>query len=250
VSYSQKARTALVTGAGGGIGGAVALQLAATDVAVFLVARARDELAETAKRITLSGGAAYMLPADLAVMSEVDRVADRAAGVDILINTSAVVWPLAPRSRVDPGEWATAIRISLLSVAALTFALLPPMLDRGWGRVVNVSSGIFACPEATIGGSDYAAGKSALEAHTINLAAELANSGVTVNAFRPGAVDPGMRAWVRNHGPAQIGEAFHERFSLSHAEGMLISPARSAGSLIARLDSDVTGAIFDVSDTL
>jgi NAD(P)-dependent dehydrogenase (short-subunit alcohol dehydrogenase family) len=71
-------------------------------------------------------------------------------------------------------------------VAELTFALLPGMLERRWGRVVNVSSGIVATPAAMVGASAYAATKAAIEAHAVNLAAELTGTGVTVNAL-PGS---------------------------------------------------------------
>ena len=71
------------------------------------------------------------------------------------------------------------------------------MIERGWGRVVNVSSGIVANPKRMIGGNAYATSKSALEAHTLNLAAELVGTGVTVNVYRPGAVDTQMQAWIR-----------------------------------------------------
>jgi 3-oxoacyl-[acyl-carrier protein] reductase len=99
-----------------------------------------------------------------------------------------------------------------------------------------------------IGGNAYAAGKAALEAHTINLAAEVAGSGVTVNAFRPGSVDTAMQGWIRSQDPTEIGTALHERFTRSHAEGTLITPERSADSLIARLSGDRNGQIWDVSD--
>ena len=251
MTSSLSARTALVTGAGRGIGRAIALELAQAGATVVLVARSRNQLSETADRIKELGGTALTVPADLGTISEVTRVAERTSaigGVEVLINNAAVVWPLGPSVRVDPREWAAAIQINLVAVAALSFASLPAMLDRGWGRIVNVSSGIVSHPEAMIGGNAYAAGKAALEAHTINLAAELAGSGVTVNAFRPGSVDTAMQGWIRSQDPAAIGVALHERFTRSRAEGTLITPERSARSLIARLDSDVSGEIWDVSD--
>ena len=74
------------------------------------------------------------------------------------------------------------------------------MLARGFGRIVNVSSGIAARPEAMIGGNAYAASKAALEAHTLNLAAEMAGSGVTVNVYRPGGSTPRCKPGsVTNH---------------------------------------------------
>ena len=252
MTSSLSARTALVTGAGRGIGRAIALELAQAGATVVLVARSRNQLSETADRIKELGGTALTVPADLGTISEVTRVAERTSGAlgdaGILINNAAVVWPLGPSVRVDPREWAAAIQINLVAVAALSFASLPAMLAGGWGRIVNVSSGIVCHPEVMIGGNAYAAGKAALEAHTINLAAELAGSGVTVNAFRPGSVDTAMQGWIRSQDPAAIGVALHQRFTRSHAEGTLITPERSARSLIARLDSDVSGEIWDVSD--
>jgi 3-oxoacyl-[acyl-carrier protein] reductase len=100
-----------------------------------------------------------------------------------------------------------------------------------------------------IGANAYATAKAALEAHTLNLAAELAGSGVTVNAFRPGSVDTAMPAWIRGQDPARIGAALHQRFERSHAEGLLISPEQPARSLLMHLQRDATGEIWDVSDT-
>ena len=118
---------------------------------------------------------------------------------------------------------------NVVAVAALSFALLPAMLERRWGRIVNVSSAIAEHPGAMIGANAYATGKAALEAHTLNLAAELAGSGVTVNAFRPGSVDTAMQAWIRGQDPARIGAPLHERFARSYAEGLLISPKSLPG---------------------
>ncbi|HEY4277053.1 MAG TPA: SDR family oxidoreductase, partial [Conexibacter sp.] len=140
--------------------------------------------------------------------------------------------------------------VNVVAVAALTFALLPSMLADGWGRVANVSTGIVAHPEAMIGGNAYVTSKTALEAHTVNLAAELAGSGVTVNAFRPGAVDTAMQEWIRSQDPERIGSALHDRFITSHAEGRLLTPEASAKSLVARLGGDDNGHIWDVAEAL
>jgi NAD(P)-dependent dehydrogenase (short-subunit alcohol dehydrogenase family) len=121
------------------------------------------------------------------------------------------------------------------------------MLDAGWGRVVNVSSGIAAHPAGMAGGNAYATTKAALEAHTVNLAAELRGTGVTVNAYRPGGVDTAMQAWIRRQDPERIGARLHERFNRNYAEGNLITPEHSAAALLAHLASDDTGAIWDVS---
>ena len=245
-------KTALVTGAGRGIGRAIARGLAGSVGTVGLVARSGGELDDTAQQVRELGGIPLAISSDLGdpgqLRSLVQRIRDELGTVDILVNNAGVVWPLGPSVSVDADDWAAAIAINVVAVATLTFALLPAMLDAKWGRIVNVSSGIAANPAAMIGGNAYATAKAALEAHTVNLAAELADSGVTVNAFRPGPVDTAMQAWIRGQDPARIGLALHDRFSRSYETGALITPGQSARSLLARLGSDATGQVWDVSD--
>lgn len=209
-------RTALVTGAGRGIGRATAIGLAGAGARVAVLARTFDELNETAARVRELRQTAQVVKADLSDPEGVERslkqVRDEFGTVDVVVNNAAVVWPLGPSVNVDPGQWAAALRLNVTAVATLTFALLPGMLERKWGRVVNVSSGIAAHPGSMLGMNAYATSKAALEAHTLNLAAELAGSGVTVNAFRPGAVDTAMQTWIRGRNPDEIGPDLHDRF--------------------------------------
>jgi NAD(P)-dependent dehydrogenase (short-subunit alcohol dehydrogenase family) len=160
-----------------------------------------------------------------------------------------MVGPLGPSVSVDPAEWAFTFSVNVVAAAALSFAVLPVMVERGWGRIVNVSSAIAAHPGAMVGMNAYAASKAALEAHTVNLAAELAGSGVTVNAFRPGSVDTAMQAGIRAQDPARIGTGLHERFARSYAEGAMITPEQSARSLIPHLSADATGEVWEASNS-
>jgi NAD(P)-dependent dehydrogenase (short-subunit alcohol dehydrogenase family) len=246
---SLEGKTALVTGAGRGIGQAVAVDLAAAGMAVALVARSEAQLAETAQRVKHLGGTAVVVPADLADLRQVTRVVhavnDQLGAVDVLINDAAMVGPLGPSVSVDPTEWAVTFSVNVVAAAALSFAVLPVMVARGWGRIVNVSSAIAAHPGAMVGMNAYAASKAALEAHTVNLEAELAGSGVTVNAFRPGSVDTAMQAWFRAQPPAEIGAALHQHFQGSYEQGALITPERSARSLLTRLTGETTGQIWN-----
>jgi NAD(P)-dependent dehydrogenase (short-subunit alcohol dehydrogenase family) len=140
--------------------------------------------------------------------------------------------------------------LNVVAPAALTAHLLPGMLEHGWGRIVNVSSHIAGHPENMIGGNSYATTKAALEAHTVNLAAELAGSGVTVNVYRPGSVDTAMQAWIRNQDPAHIGEQLHARFIGYRDRGLLITPEVTGRALVAHLSGEGNGQIWDVSDDL
>jgi NAD(P)-dependent dehydrogenase (short-subunit alcohol dehydrogenase family) len=245
-------KTALITGAGRGIGRAIALGLADGGAGVILLARTPGQLDQTRALLRERGvpaGRISVLPADLADEQDRSRAvaaALAAGGVDILVNNAATVEPLGPSIDIAAADLRLAFEVNVVAPAALTIAVLPGMLDVGWGRVVNVSSGIVAYPAGMVRGNAYATTKAALEAHTVNLAAELAGTGVTVNAYRPGGVDTAMQAWIRNQAPQRVG-ALHERFNKNFAEGTLTTPEHSAAALLAHLAGDDTGAIWDVS---
>jgi len=244
-------KTALITGAGRGIGRALASGLAAEGVRLVLLARSGDQLAQTAKELIAAGA-----PEPLAITADVGdgrqlRTAVAAAQargrVDILINNAATVEPLGPTAGLGIADIRAAFEVNTVAVIALSAALLPAMTAAGWGRIVNISSGVAVRPAGMIGGTTYVATKAAVEAHTVNLAAELAGTGVTVNAYRPGRVDTAMQAWIRGQDPARIGAGLRDQFAGFQADGLL-TPEHSAASLIARLGTDATGQIWDVAD--
>jgi NAD(P)-dependent dehydrogenase (short-subunit alcohol dehydrogenase family) len=245
-------KTALVTGAGRGIGCGIALGLAQAGARVALLAGSGDELDQTASQVLELGGHALAVPADVSdprqLTAAVKRIRDELGDVSVLINNAAVVWPLGASTSIDPARWTAAISINVVAVARLSFLLLPAMIANRWGRIVNVSSGIAASPAGMLRANAYATSKAALEAHTVNLAAELDGTGVTVNAFRPGSVDTAMQAWIRGQDPAQVGAELHRRFTASYQDGNLISPQQSAQSLLAHLAGDGNGQIWSISD--
>jgi NAD(P)-dependent dehydrogenase (short-subunit alcohol dehydrogenase family) len=245
-------RIALVTGAGRGIGQAISLGLAEHGARVAALARSAGQVHETAALITGRGGQALALPADVAdpdqIAGALAAIGQRWGPVQVLINNAAVVWPLGPSPAIDPQQWATAIAINLTAAARLSFMALPGMLEGSWGRIVNVSSGIAANPAGMLRANAYATSKAALEAHTLNLAAELAGTGITVNVYRPGGVDTAMQAWIRDQNPEQIGTALHKQFMHSYQHKTLLTPSQSAAALLARLPSQHSGQIWNASD--
>jgi len=206
------------------------------------------------RRSSKPGGTAIKLPVDLsdpkAWPTAVEETERLLGPVEILINNAAIVAPLGPTQKLQPDDVQAALTINVAAVTVLTSLVLPGMLTGGWGRIVNISSGIAEHPAAMIGGNVYAATKAALEAHTINLAAELDDTGITVNAYRPGAVDTAMQAWIRSQSPDAIGHALHDRFVSSHASGELLSAEASAAPLLQRLTASESGRIWSVSDPL
>ncbi|HEY2173455.1 MAG TPA: SDR family oxidoreductase [Mycobacteriales bacterium] len=255
---SLRGRVALVTGAGRGIGQAVARGLAARGANVAVLARSTEQVIDTVTSISALAcarrGDAVAVPADVA---DSDQVSDalkwiehRWGSVDILINNAGVVSPLGASTSINPDEWARAMTVNVTAAARLTFTVLPAMLTAGWGRIVNVSSGIAANPAGMLRANAYATSKAALESHTLNLAAELAETGVTVNVYRPGSVDTAMQAYIRYQDPDRIGTALHERFVTRHAAGTLLSAEQTATSLLSRIGGQATGQIWDAGDPL
>lgn len=248
MSASFTPTVAVVTGAGRGIGRAVAVELARAGAHVALLARSRNELAETSAQVRALGGTTVIVPTDLGDLGQIDTavklIRDELGHPDVLVNNAGVVWPLGRTDGIDPVEWARAITINLTAAVTLTLALLPTMLANRGGHIVNVSSGIVERPFSMIGGNAYVTGKTALEAHTLNLAAELADSGVAVNVFRPGLVDTVMQGWIRGQDPKEIGVQLHDRFIRYRADGVLITPEQSARSLVEHLRGGSTGEIW------
>jgi NAD(P)-dependent dehydrogenase (short-subunit alcohol dehydrogenase family) len=251
VSGRFDGRTALVTGAGRGIGRAITLALAARGARTALVSRTAAELEAVAAEVAATGAEQpLVIVADMSDPVRIAEVARRVVAelgpVDILVNNAAVVWPLGPTAKVDPTDWEAAFRVNVFAVLRLTREVLPSMLERDWGRIIDVSSGIVGHPGAMVGGNAYAATKAALEAHVVNLAAELDGTDVTVNAFRPGAVDTAMQGWIRDQDPGEIGAALHERFVTGYESGSLLTPEDSASALLDHLDVGGNGQIWDV----
>lgn len=234
-----------MTGAGRGLGRALAVGLAAEGADVVLVARSREQLEQTAALVSTK---ATVIPADLGDLTQVAAVAEQAGAVDVLINNAAVPWPVGPTATLDPAEVAAAVNLNVTGLIALTVGVLSGMLERGWGRIVNLSSGVAGNPGFMIGGTIYTTTKVAVEGHTVNLAAELADTGVTANIYRPGTVDTSMQTWVREEGSAQMSEATRSYFAGVHERGELLTPEHSAARLIARLAGDDNGRTWTPND--
>jgi 3-oxoacyl-[acyl-carrier protein] reductase len=242
-------RVAIVTGAGRGIGRATAILFAEKGAAVACVARSTAELEEVVATIRKAGGNALSIPTDLAQPSAPAEIITAVVGdlgdVDILVNNAATVDPLGATATIDADEWACAINLNVVAPVKLTRLVLGTMLERGWGRIVNLSSGVVQNPAAMPKGNAYTTSKTALEAHTLGLAAEIEGSGVTCNILRPGTVDTAMQQWIREQPVQKIGTAMHERFVGMHEGGKLIEPTRPAEALVAIVLGHTNGQIVD-----
>ena len=186
-------RTSVVTGGGRGIGAAVARALAEAGAEVVVTARGADEIEAVAADLWSRGAVAHAVVCDVTDPGSIGAMASRArelmGRVDILVNNAGVAVS-APFQRVTLEQWESVHRVNATGPLLCTQAFLPGMLERGWGRIVNVASIASYIGARYI--TAYAASKHALLGMTRCLAEELTGTGVTVNDVCPSYVDTPM----------------------------------------------------------
>ena len=182
-------RTALVTGAGNGLGRAIAVQLAGVGVRVVVTGRTRAPLQDTAGLIEQAGGSARVETVDVADNASVAALAEMLAGeqVSILINNAGVPGPVTPLIDVEPADWNAVSAVNVSGVFLMCRAFLPAMIARGTGDVINLASVSGKRPLARR--TPYCASKMAVIGLTTTLAAEVGPLGITVNSLSPGPVN-------------------------------------------------------------
>ncbi|MGY8824067.1 MAG: SDR family NAD(P)-dependent oxidoreductase [Candidatus Latescibacterota bacterium] len=187
-------RSALVTGGGRGIGRAIALALAAAGAQVALLARSAEELHETAALIGELGRAAFVVTADLTNEGEVDIALDQVieawGGVDVLVNNAGIQGPIGKMHEVPVADWWKVIEVNLGGCFLCTRRVLPGMIERRYGKIINLSGGGAVGTRPLF--SAYSASKAAVVRLTETLAAEVKEYHIDVNAIAPGVVNTRM----------------------------------------------------------
>jgi NAD(P)-dependent dehydrogenase (short-subunit alcohol dehydrogenase family) len=187
MGHGLAGQVALVTGGGRGLGRAFARALAAEGVKVAFTGRTERELAETQTLIQEAGGASCAFPADVTDRGAMERVVaamtDQFGPADILVNNAAILTPLAFDWDINPDEWWRTIEVNLRGPYLCTHLVLPSMMERHSGRIVNVTSG--AAHMVHPYGTAYCASKAALSHWTNLLAAGLKEYGINAFALSP-----------------------------------------------------------------
>ena len=233
-------RVALITGGGRGIGRQIAFAYAAQGARLALSARTSAELDETAELVSGQFGAEVItIIADVASREQVDAAVSRTLEhfgvIDMLVNNAGNIGPVGRVWDNDPEDWARTIAVHLMGVFYGCRAAIPSMLERDCGRIVNMSG---------VGGpntSAYDAAKVAIVNFTENLALELADTPITVNAISPGSIHTRMWEETRDLSLAIGDMATYERgVQVTSGQGASIE---RAAELAVFLGSDDCGAL-------
>jgi len=189
--FDLTGKTALVTGASGGIGGAIAKALHAQG-ATLVLSGTRAEALEAVKAEL--GSRAFIAPANLSDIASVEalpKAAEAAAGggIDILVNNAGITRDNL-FMRMKDEEWDQVIAVNLTAAFRLSRAVLRGMMKKRWGRIIQITSVVGATGNP--GQGNYAAAKAGLVGMTKSLAAEVASRNITVNAVAPGFIQTGM----------------------------------------------------------
>jgi 2-hydroxycyclohexanecarboxyl-CoA dehydrogenase len=245
-------KTVIVTGGGGGIGGATCRRFAAEGAKVAVFDMNMDAAQKVATEINAAGGSAAAFACNITDRAQVDAAVAATEAqlgpVDVLVNNAG--WDVfKPFVKTVPAEWDKLIAINLTGALHMHHAVLPGMVARNYGRIVNIAS------DAARGGSSgeavYAACKGGLVALSKTLAREHARHNITVNVVCPGPTDTALLAGVAEgaRDPAKLIEAFRSAIPL----GRLGQPDDLA-SAIAFFGSDdasfITGQVISVSGGL
>jgi len=188
--FDLSGKTALVTGASGGIGGAIARSLKAAGAGVALSGRQVDALEALATEL---GDGAHVVPADLSSAEGAEQLIKDATeamgGVDILVNNAGLTRDNLAM-RIKDEDWQSVIDVNLTATFRLSRAVMRGMMKSRWGRIINITSIVGVTGNA--GQANYAASKAGMIGMSKSLAQEVASRGVTVNCVAPGFITTAM----------------------------------------------------------
>lgn len=241
-------RVAIITGGGRGLGRSVALAFGKEGAKVVVAARAQEEIEHVAEELRSLRKDAIAIPADVSSEDQVNQMVRRAleayGTIDILVNNAGARGPIAPIHEISLAEWEQTLRINLTAAFLCTKAVLPVMIKKKEGKIINVATTMTPRPNLT----PYMVAKAGLIHLTKQLSRELKDYNIQVNAIHPGVMDTQMQEEIRKAGAKAIGTDMFERLK---EEGILHPPSEPAKLVLflaSRAADGITGEYLSFDD--
>ncbi len=232
-------KVAIITGAGRGLGRSVALAFGRQGAKVVLAARGKEEIDQVAAQLRSLRKEAIAVPTDVSdeaqVSDLVKKTLETYGTVDILVNNAGTRGPIGPVHNTSLSDWEQVLRINLTSAFLCSKAVLPTLMEKKAGKIINVATTLTLRPNLT----PYMVAKAGLIHFTKQLSRELKEYNIQVNVIHPGVMDTRMQEDIRKAGTKAIGTDMFERLK---EEGILESPDEPA-KLILFLASNAADGI-------
>ena len=241
-------KIAIITGAGRGLGRSIALLFGKEGARVVLVARSRDEVEHVATELRVLRKEAIAIPADVSDETQANQMVKKAleayGTVDILVNNAGARGPIAPIHEIPLAEWDQTLRINLTSAFLCAKAVLPVMIRKKEGKIINVATTLTPRPNLT----PYMVAKAGMIHFTKQLSREVKEHNIQANCVHPGVMDTRMQEEIRKAGSKAIGTDMFERLK---EEGMLHTPdepAKLVLFLASKAADGITGEYLSFDD--
>ncbi len=246
-------KSAIITGAGRGLGRAIALAMSREGAGVAIMSRSGDELEAVAQEMRASGPEPLVFEGDVSrpddVINLVNRTAERFSGVDVLVNNAAVIGPPRFLQDAEFEAWKRTMDINLNGAFYCARTAAPVMAENGGGKIINVSSGLGKMPFPRF--CAYSVSKAGIIQLTRSLSEELEPLNIQVNAIDPGVMDTHMQEEIRALGVSVLGESVYQDFVEYKNAGALKDPAEVASLavfLASKKGTPLSGHFGTLSD--
>lgn len=222
-------KIAIITGGGRGLGRSIALAFGREGAKVVLAARTREEIEHVAVELRAIRREALAVPTDVSREDQVNHLVQKTletyGSIDILVNNAGVRGPIAPIREISLADWEETLRFNLTSAFLCIKAVLPTLMEKKKGKIINVATTLNPRPNLT----PYMVAKAGMIQLTKQLSRELKAFHIQVNAVHPGVMDTRMQEEIRKAGQQAIGTDMFDRLK---EEGMLHSPSEPANLIL------------------
>jgi NAD(P)-dependent dehydrogenase (short-subunit alcohol dehydrogenase family) len=241
-------RVAIITGAGRGLGRSIALALGKQGARVVLAARTSEEIDHVVEELRSLKKEAVAVPTDVSNEDQATNLAKRTVEafgtIDILVNNAGARGPVGPIHQISLAEWEQTLRVNLTGAFLCTKAVLPFLMEKREGKIINVATTLTPRPNLT----PYMVAKAGLIHFTKQLSRELKDYNIQVNAIHPGVMDTRMQEELRRAGAKAIGTDMFERLKEEGILHLPDEPAKLVLFLASSAADGITGEYLSFDD--